>query len=134
MSNMKFLDPRRKSFFTPKCDMNLPENERAVFTVKAMTIGMEHIVKDAAFIRGGDTGLELVYSALNQSYWAIQVGLESLAMGGVSVDIPREDAICHFGFQKIKDSFLETIPAHIRLELSEHIRAQFDLSETDRKN
>ena len=129
---MKFLSPRQTSVFIPSCDLELPETEQTKFFIKTITLESENIIKDNMFSKGpkGD----LVYSAASQQYWALQVGIGEIKCGDSHVLIPREDAVCGYGFKCIKDSFIESIPASVRVELVAHISSQLEPTEAQRKN
>lgn len=129
------LDPRQEKIFIAPSDMALPEDQRTRFFYGPITVREEGIIRDKMFVR--DDGAYR-FSGASKQYWALQCGLRRVEnlrdSNGNEIKLERESEPSESGICKIKDSFLERIPANDRGLLANAIIASFEIELEAAKN
>jgi hypothetical protein len=129
------LDPRKQVSYIAKCDKDLLDNEQVIFVLKAISIKDEDVIKDALFIRSGDS---IRASMSNQQAIALHVGLVDVINlkdhDGNTFVLEYDKTPNEYGILEIKAEFLSRIPASVRSEIARVIIDSLEPSEADRKN
>ena len=123
---MKAIDPNKPINYIPKEDRNKPKEEQTIFHVKFLTAGNNASLRDETYdvVGTGKQRKEMLKTGTTELK-ALRIGLK-----GWDNFIGDDEEPVQFDAEQI-DKMLDMIPPVVRTEISDFIRGESNLDDSD---